>query len=296
MNSFLLNILADPQTGHPLTVENDGFLVNAANGNRYPVAGGVPRFVQPGNNVEVPGSSGFDYSSHYEQDAIAVDYFEEDEFPATRNERKRSRQTIIDEVPDDCKTILDIGCGGAWVAAHFLKKNRQVISMDISSVNPVKALRLYPHSNHAAIVADAFFLPFADGSLDCIIASEVIEHVVDPALFVKGLLKKLKPGGCIILMTPYNEKRVYHLCIHCNQLTPQNAHLHSFDEKKIAALVPKENTRIKNIVFCNKYLLKLRIYNLLAFLPLPAWRAVDKLANAIAFKPVSYVIKITKTN
>lgn len=292
MNSFLLKILADPFSGDVLTLTNDS-LVNLTNGDTYPITDGVPRFLKKINNTS---SGNFDYSSHYEQDALAVDYFEDDDFPATRYQRMRSRQTIINEVPATCNTILDIGCGGAWVAAYFLQKNKQVISMDISSVNPVKALKMHPHANHTAIVADAFHLPFADHSLDCIIASEVIEHVVDPSLFLKTLLKKIKPGGCIILMTPYNEKLVYHLCIHCNQLTPQNAHLHSFNEQKMKAIVPAENTSIKNIVFCNKYFVKLRIYNLLSFLPLSLWNVVDKLANAIARKPLSFVIKITKTH
>ncbi len=289
MNSFLLRILADPQTGEPLTFTNS-FLVNTVSGTSYPIDDNVPRFLQ----FNASFNDEFDYSSHYEQDAIAFDYFKEDDFLSTRNERLRSRQTVISEVPANCESILDIGCGSAWVAEHFLKKGKQVISMDISSVNPAKAMKLYPQKNHAAVVADVFYLPFKDNSVDCVIASEVIEHVVDPALFLRNILRIIKPGGCLILMTPYDEKRVYHLCIHCNQLTPQNAHLHSFNEEKIKAIVPTENTTIKNTIFCNKNFLKLRIYNLLSFLPLPIWRMVDKVANAISFKPLSYVIKITK--
>lgn len=296
MSPFLLQLLAGPETGCPLISDEPGFLTDTGNGNKYPVIEGVPRFVQSVNSSIAEGTKNFNYSSHYEEDALAVNYFEEDEYPATKNERRRNRQTLISEVPDDCNSILDIGCGGAWVASHFLKRNKQVISMDISSTNPVKALQLLPHPNHAALVADAFHLPFADNSLDCIIASEVIEHLVDPALFLRCVLKKLKPGGCLLLMTPYNEKLVYHLCIHCNQLTPQNAHLHSFDEQKIRSIVPAENTKLKTIVFCNKYFLKLRIYNLLSFLPLRLWRWVDKMANAISYKPVSFVIKIIKTD
>ena len=71
---------------------------------------------------------------------------------------------------------------------------------------------------------------------------------------------------------------------------------YSFDEKKIRSIVPAENIKLKTIVFCNKYFLKLRIYNLLSFLPLRLWRLADKMANAIAYKPVSFVIKIIKTD
>lgn len=296
MSSFLQGILADPATGEALELVNGNHFLNKQNGNSYPVQQGLPNFLT-GSAVHAAThhpQSTFDYRDHYEKDAALVDYFQEDEALVTRNERKRNRQAIINAISDNDKTILDIGCGGAWVAEHFLSRGRNVISMDISSINPAKAKEKYPQENHAAIIADALQLPFKDESIDCIIASEVIEHIPDPAVFLKNVLAKIKPGGKLVLMTPYNEKIRYHLCIHCNRPTPQNGHLHSFTEAKILSLVPGTVSDKKATAFCNNYLLKLRLYNLLAFLPFSIWKIIDSMANLVARKPLSLLTVITK--
>ena len=113
-----------------------------------------------------------------------------------------------------------------------MPKGVNVYSLDISETNPAKAVKLYPLENHFAIAADSFHLPFTDGSFDCVIASEIIEHIVDPAKFIKELFRVVKKGGQLIITTPYKEKIIYYLCIHCNNKTPAHAHIHSFDEKK----------------------------------------------------------------
>ena len=76
-----------------------------------------------------------------------------------------------------------------------------------------------------------FLICLSPESFDIIVASEIIEHVYDPKMFIDCLLDILKPSGKIIITTPYNEKIPLSLCVHCNQLTPGNAHLHSFNEK-----------------------------------------------------------------
>lgn len=300
MSSFLLQILADPVSGAPLESVNDEYYLNRENGIKYPIIQDVARLL-PDSIIETRGAgvhashgSNFDYRDHYEKDAALVDYFKEDEALVTRNERKRNRQAIIKEVPVDAQIILDIGCGGAWVAETFLPRGVKVISMDISSINPVRAKEKYPQSNHEAIVADGMSLPFKPNSIDCIISSEVIEHVPDPAKFLQSLLSKIKPGGRLILMTPYDEKIRYHLCVHCNKPTPQNGHLHSFSESKMTALAAAQNTEAETEAFCNKYFLKLRLYNLLSFLPFPAWKFIDDAANTLARKPLSLLTVIRK--
>ena len=85
--------------------------------------------------------------------------------------------------------------------------------------------KLYPNEKHFGITADSFHLPFNDNSFDSIIASEIIEHVYDPEGFIKELFRVVKKGGSLIVTTPYKEKIIYYLCVHCNQKTPP---MHTF--------------------------------------------------------------------
>lgn len=45
-------------------------------------------------------------------------------------------------------------------------------------------------------------LPFEDGSLDLVVASEIFEHLISPLLFLQETSRSLKPGGLMLLTTP----------------------------------------------------------------------------------------------
>jgi len=53
------------------------------------------------------------------------------------------------------------------------------------------------------ICADAMDLPFADGSVDCIINLAMLEHVPCPETVVAEMLRTLKPGGQFFCFVPF---------------------------------------------------------------------------------------------
>jgi 2-polyprenyl-3-methyl-5-hydroxy-6-metoxy-1,4-benzoquinol methylase len=238
--------------------------------------------------------SQFDYLDHYQRDAEVFDYFIEFESPITRDESRRLHETIIHHVPASARLILDVGCGNGWLSQALVNAQRQVISMDISLRNPQKALANLPHPNHAGLVADVFNLPLADASVDCIVASEIIEHVPSPVQFVAQLMRPLKPGGKLIITTPYNEKLVYHLCIHCNRPTPEHAHIHSFSEANVSQLIPASVKQWRHETFANKYASRLRLYLLIKGWPFRWWQSADRLANRLMKPPTRLMIELTK--
>jgi len=238
----------------------------------------------------------FNYKEHYQTDAVEFDYFEERKGATAHNER-RVREFIISKVPKDDDSILDVGCGNGWAAKEFLSKGKKVTSLDISLTNPSKAKQLYQSQNHFGIVADSFHLPFNNESFDCVIASEIIEHVVDPAGFIKELFRVVKRGGQLIITTPYKEKLIYYLCIHCNQKTPANAHIHSFDEKKLQSLYSGNDLEsFKYETFGNKALIFLRTYVILQYFPFWLWKIKDRIANFFINRPVHIICIYKKKN
>jgi len=238
--------------------------------------------------------SNFNYIDHYKKDAIEFDYFEERK-GATAHDERRVREYVISKIPKSVSSILDVGCGNGWVAKEFLPKGKQVCSLDISVTNPAIVNKIYQSQKHFGIAADSFHLPFNDISFDCVIASEIIEHVYDPSVFIKELFRVVNKGGRLIITTPYKEKLIYYLCIHCNQKTPANAHIHSFDEKKLESLYSGSDLEsFKFETFGNKLLLYLRTYVILQFFPLWMWKMKDMFANWIYNKPVHIICIYSK--
>jgi SAM-dependent methyltransferase len=54
----------------------------------------------------------------------------------------------------------------------------------------------------AALIRPGEPLPYPDGTFDVVMASEVIEHVVDAGPWLDELLRVLRPGGRLLLTTP----------------------------------------------------------------------------------------------
>lgn len=302
ITSPLKHILKSPDTGQPLAWDEFGESLKTTDGLVYPVKNGVPILVPTAQEEVVADSqqheqrgTHFHYLDHYQKDAEVFDYFQEFPDGASIHENQRLHETIIRSVPTNATHILDVGCGKAWVSAHFCPKGKTVYSMDISTVNPVKAIQKYPFENHFGVVADVFSLPFQANAFDCIIASEIIEHVPDPRTFIARLVEVLKPGGKLIITTPYKEKIVHHLCVHCNHPTPENAHLHSFDENILMDICPDDQLKDKGYqIFSNKYLTKLRTHILMKHLPYSIWKGVDRMSNGILGQPTRILIWMEK--
>ena len=300
MKKFLKEILADPISGKELFEEkNDGKMMLRSENSMYSLYEDVPVLLplqeqkKMNSDLHSKHHSQFNYQQHYQEDALFFDYFKEEETAAGKEESRRLHQSISKHVPKKLQLILDVGCGNGWVAKNFLSKEKKVVSMDISLQNPVKVLKENPAENHAAVVADAYYLPFKKNSFDMVIASEIIEHVSDPKAFISKLMEAVKPGGKLIITTPYDEKIEYYLCVHCNKPTPKNAHLHSFNEKNIAAFIPDQYSYSLQ-KFSNKYLVRLRLNLLLSFLPYSIWKIIDSAVNKILNKPMRFLIEINK--
>lgn len=297
------NILIDPRSKEKLIIDAENLIIKNLNTELFngQIIDEIPIILpnQIDQNLKVTDlhhktNSQFDYLNHYKIDAQEFDYFLQYDSPITNDEINRLHQKIVSRIPKSANLFLDVGCGNGWLSKQIVDKERKVISMDISLINPRKALKNFKHQNHFGLVADVFNLPIQDNSMDCIVASEIIEHVPNPKLFIDKLLKALKKGGKIIITTPYNEKIEYHLCVHCNKPTPVNAHLHSFNEKNIKQLIPENISKWEYSTFANKYVAKLRLYLLIKNWPFKIWERIDAMLNKIIKSPTRLMIEIEK--
>lgn len=230
------------------------------------------------------------HTAHYQRDAEEFDYFAP-RSGADLDAAHRIQQGVLQALPRrPLSRVLDLGSGSGWLLEAMQKENAAlIVCADLGIENLRKLRRRFPHA--ALVAADAERLPFRNGSFDAAVASEVLEHLNRPAFVLRQLHLALVKAGRLVVSTPYRETLRYYLCIHCNQPTPVNAHLHSFDEHTLKNLFDESGFRdVRYFTFQNKALVFLRLSLLLRFLPWPIWRVIDRLCNFVIRKPHSIVV------
>jgi len=100
--------------------------------------------------------------------------------------------------------FLEIGCGPGMLLAAAASKGRAGIGIDASMVWLVVAKRLITRWGGMPVLAAALgdALPLADNAVPAAIALDVIEHVSDPAAFLREIERVTQGGGHLALATP----------------------------------------------------------------------------------------------
>ncbi len=102
---------------------------------------------------------------------------------------------------DRSARILEIGAGGGFLLEEL--GNRGFNDLTGSDIT-VTALAEMSHRAHdfRVVAADAESLPFASGSFDVVISSDVIEHVTRPYQHLAEVQRILAQGGHYLIKTP----------------------------------------------------------------------------------------------
>ena len=106
--------------------------------------------------------------------------------------------------PFDGLKFLDIGCGGGLVSEPLTRLGAAVTGIDADTLT-IGTARLHAEQtgldiDYRTCLAEelAAEMPAA---FDAVIASDVMEHVADPALFAASLAKLVRPGGAVFVTT-----------------------------------------------------------------------------------------------
>lgn len=230
------------------------------------------------------GLKKFDYRSHYERDADRVNMLTGIS-PWRQYRDSRRFQVILDSFPRKANlSVLDVGCGDGAFLKLCGDRGFEVTGLEVSEKRVARAQKfLRSKSIRADVLAgDINKLPFEDRAFDVVVASEVVEHVVDPERAVSELARVTKEGGKVIITVPYKEKPTFDQCIHCGKLTPKAGHLHSFDIPKSKKLMASAGLRNIDYRLCVPQ--RTPFWKVGRRLPYFIWRHSDRLFTYLGDK------------
>ncbi|MBO8163506.1 MAG: methyltransferase domain-containing protein [Brevibacillus sp.] len=130
--------------------------------------------------------------------------------------------------------VLDIACGvgyGAHMMAKMCKKEAtEIVAVDCDRDTIAYANKTYNHPLVQYRLEDALDpdLPKKLGQFDTIVSFETIEHLRDDRLFMNSLYEMLRPGGILVLSTPFGQGR--------GKPCSEPFHVHQFTQEEFAGL------------------------------------------------------------
>jgi 2-polyprenyl-3-methyl-5-hydroxy-6-metoxy-1,4-benzoquinol methylase len=134
------------------------------------------------------------------------EFYENPAVPASSGPDRAQRQArmlgeVLREIPAPAR-ILDVGCGDGFATQIAAQRNagHHFAGLDWAA----GSLALARDRGLAVIRAGIDFpaLPIKPGSVDVVVMSEVIEHLVDTDSAVEAVHRVLRPGGSLLLSTP----------------------------------------------------------------------------------------------
>ena len=102
---------------------------------------------------------------------------------------------------DGVRSICDLGCGNGHIAGRLASLGYEVTGVDASASGIGIAQRAYPNVKFVEALIDR---DLALNDFDLVISSDVIEHLYRPSDLLEAAFSVLKPGGHILIGTPYH--------------------------------------------------------------------------------------------
>jgi 2-polyprenyl-3-methyl-5-hydroxy-6-metoxy-1,4-benzoquinol methylase len=103
--------------------------------------------------------------------------------------------------------VIDLGCGNGSLLREFGDKTSQelLFGLDGSQSGIEQARRALPGADFrvADVCGDLSDHP-AYGKCDFVFSTEVVEHLFDPVAFARNCFSFVRPGGRVIITTPYH--------------------------------------------------------------------------------------------
>jgi ubiquinone/menaquinone biosynthesis C-methylase UbiE len=158
---------------------------------------------------------------------------------ATREQDKERALRIVEMIPRDASSILDVGCGSGLIA-NMIGPSRFTVGFDLSRI-------ALCHVEKERVEGACPVLPFADHSFDMIIAAEILEHLGDITLH-KTLDEFQRVSRKYILVSvPFEEdpRETFVKCAMCGYAYSPYGHRQYFDIDRVQQLIVAKRRQLQ---------------------------------------------------
>jgi len=102
------------------------------------------------------------------------------------------------------KRVLDIGCGNGTLDKYLIEGGIEIVGVEPGDDGIKNARKLLPGTIFFQLGVYDDPLRITEDGFDAVLSTEVIEHLYQPRKLIEFAKAKLKPGGYLLLTTPYH--------------------------------------------------------------------------------------------
>jgi SAM-dependent methyltransferase len=138
-------------------------------------------------------------------------------------------EQLLQIMPGGRSTVLEIGARYGYITRLLTEKFESVTALDLEK--PEWAM-----DRVVTVAGDVQKLDFPDSSFDCVVCTEVLEHVPEVEAAARELARVVRHE--LIIGVPYNQdlRTVRNTCRHCGHMSNAWGHINSFDEARLDRL------------------------------------------------------------
>jgi SAM-dependent methyltransferase len=132
-----------------------------------------------------------DLADHYARERERLPYF------------RAQIRNVLDMLDGESGRVLDIGCAAGGEIHDLRARSFSVVGVDLAATMVKLAQRRFTADPEVHFsLADAEWLPFADGSMDHVVCLGVFEFLRDYTPAVREIHRVMRPGGLAVFAIP----------------------------------------------------------------------------------------------